>query len=164
MRRLLLVSCIAALGCGEDPDASESESDDEEMMMDGGDVALRFTVPEGVRSSANLVDPLSGAIYGQLFLSADVSITGPRDGAEEFGSVEVTGVDLTAAPETEVMWTSEAIPPGMYTFLGFFDVDGNGEMTRSPEEGDPVTLPTVNKFVIEDAVTTDLTVSFDLIL
>lgn len=163
MRRLLFLPCLAVLGC-EDPDGAESGADDGQTMMEGGEVALRFTVPEGVRSSASLVDPLSGAVYGQLFLSADVSITGPREGAAEFGAVEVTGVDLTSAQETEVMWTSDPIPPGMYTFLGFFDVDGNGEMTRDPEEGDPVTLPTVNKFVIEDGMTTELTVSFDLIL
>ena len=66
---------------------------------------------------------------------------------------------------TNVVWTSEGLAPGQYTFLGYFDVDGSsdGQEERDPDSGDPVTLPTVNKFTIEAGETVEITVRFDLV-
>jgi hypothetical protein len=128
----------------------------------GGTAALSFGVSNGVRNSASLVDPLMGAIYGQIFLSEEVTLSGPVEGAMEFDSVEVPGVDLTTAMEAGA-WTSGELPPGDYTFLGFFDVDGNGASDRSPDNGDPVTLPLVNQFTIETGGAATLVASFDLV-
>lgn len=157
MRLAFIAACLALVsGC--------SSSDDGEKTEPGGTTVLKFSVTNTVKSSPNLVDPLSGAVYGALWISEDVSVTGPSDTAVSQGSIEVTGVDLTSADESTATWTSEKLAPGMYTFLGFFDVDGNGSETRDPEAGDPVTLPVTNKFEIVDGKETPLTVKFDLVL
>lgn len=158
-----------AAGSGEDgADGADGADDDDDDDDDAetGQVAFRFEVTGTVRESSNLEDELNGSIYGALFKSADVSITGPRDDAEQYGSVEAADIDLTAADAvTEVVWTSEGLEPGQYTFLGYFDVDGSsdGLEERDPEAGDPVTLPTVNKFTIEAGETVEVTVRFDLV-
>jgi hypothetical protein len=54
--------------------------------------------------------------------------------------------------------------PGAYVFLGFYDVDSNGSETKDPDAGDPVTLPSVNKFDITADERTDVTIRFDLVL
>ena len=174
--RIWLVAVSLLLACGSDDsdgmeagdDAADSgaDDDDDDDASETGQVALRFEVTGTVRESSNLEDELDGSIYGALFKSADVSITGPREDAEQFGSVEAADIDLTAADTvTEVVWTSEGLEPGQYTFLGYFDVDGSsdGLEERDPESGDPVTLPTVNKFTIEAGETVELTVRFDLV-
>lgn len=153
----MAAACGGGGGGGDDtgtPDAPPAPT--------GGTAAFVFGVTNGVRASGTLVDPLSGAVYGQIFRQADVTLTGPIEGAVEYGSVEATGVDLTTA-QTAGAWTGGDIPAGSYVFLGFFDVDGNGATTREPDAGDPVTLPITNQFDITVGQTTNLTVQFDLV-
>ncbi len=128
-----------------------------------GSALFNFSVSNGVRQNSNLSDPLSGAVYGSLFHAEEVSATGPLDGAESAADVEVYGVDLTVDEVSVITWTSPAIPPRAYRFLGFFDVDGNGDTTRDPESGDPVTLPSVNEFTIVSDTEVAVTISFDLV-
>jgi hypothetical protein len=154
----LALSLGALAGCGEE-EAAEQEAD-----PTTGTATLRFTVTNTVRRSPNLKDPLNGPIYGALWKAEEVTLTGPNEGAEELASVELSGVDLSAdGAVTEPLWTSPALPPGEYIFLGFYDVDDNGADVREPESGDPVTLPT-DKFMIQEGQTTDSTVDFDLVL
>jgi hypothetical protein len=161
MRRLvptLVAAASAALaGCGGD-----GMGDDGDDAVPGGTAAMSYSVSNSVRGSSSLVDPLVGTVYGQVFLSSEVTLTGPTEGAMEFSSAEVPGVDLTTAMEAGA-WTTGELPPGEYTFLGFFDVDGNGATARSPDNGDPVTLPLVNVFTIESGGSATLVVSFDLV-
>lgn len=158
MRTLLIVASLALVaGCSSSEDSGTAKEP-------GGTAVLKFSVTSTVSSSPNLTDPLSGPVYGALWLTEEVNVTGPIDGAVSQGSVEVTGVDLTSASESSATWTSEKLAPRQYTFLGFFDVDGNGSETRDPDAGDPVTLPVTNKFDIVDGEETPLTVKFDLVL
>jgi hypothetical protein len=149
-RAAVLSGCLLS-ACGEGTSAPME-----------GFAELRFSVTNGVRQSPNLVDPLVGTIYGNVFLAKDVTLFGPREGAEQFGYVEMLDVDLQVATESDV-WPLGPLPVGRYMFLGFFDVNGNGHATKEPDPGDPVTLP-VNAFDIEADQTTTLTVDFDLVL
>lgn len=142
------------LGCGN--------AAPEPMPTASGTAALRFSATSTVRSNMNLVDPLKGIVYGSLFLSEDVAVTGPREGSPSFASIEIA-IDLDAADPSEASWTSPNLEPNRYVFLGFFDVDGNGASTQEPEPGDPVTLPFTNQFQIEENKETPTTVNFDLV-
>lgn len=127
-----------------------------------GTAALRFSASSSVRNNAALVDPLIGTVYGELYLSEDVSLTGPRDGSEVFGTVNVA-VDLVAADPSEAVWKSEPLEPNRYTFLGMIDVDGNKAASDGPDSGDPVTLPITNQFEILENQETSVTALFELV-
>ena len=128
-----------------------------------GTAELRFGVTNGVRANPTLVDPLLGAIYGDLFLREDVNLTGPIEGARHFGSVELTAVDLRAMAAESAPWTSPPLAAGTYVFLGFFDLDGNGA-AGEPDPGDPVTLPVTNALTIVADQVVMLSAQFDLVL
>jgi hypothetical protein len=173
MRTLIIsfVAALAACGGSDNPPADDQPpGDDIPGNPDAPPQAvaranLVFAVANGVRQNPNLDDPLTGTVYGQIFRSADVTLLGPNDGAMEYGAVEVPGVDLITAT-TAGMWMSPELPADDYTFLGFFDVDGNGGVDRSPDAGDPVTIPTTNQFEIVAGVTTPVmvTATFDFVL
>jgi hypothetical protein len=150
MRALLLVPALLLAACGADDPTD-------------GDATLSFGVTNGVRNNPTLEDALIGDIYGQIFLSEEVTVTGPVEGATEFGSVELLDVDLEAGTESEP-WTTPKLAPGSYVFLGFFDVDANGAETREPDDGDPVTLPVTNVFEVTAGETVELDAVFDLVL
>jgi len=110
-----------------------------------------------------LVDPLVGSVYGDLYLTSEVTITGPTEDAVAFASIVLDDVDLSKLDVSAVSWTSEPLPAGDYTFLGMFDLDGNFEQTdNGPDPGDPVTLPT-QAFDIVEGQDTAFTVMFDLV-
>jgi len=128
-----------------------------------GTAALRFSASSSVRNNAALVDPLVGTVYGEIYLSEDVSLTGPRDGSPIFGTVNLA-VDLVAADPSEAVWTSEPLELNRYTFLGMLDVDGNKPTTNDgPDPGDPVTLPITNQFEINENQETSVTALFELV-
>ncbi len=158
MRTLITILASGTLlaGCGSGDD------DDDDVVADG-DATMTFGVTNGVRANPTLQDALIGAIYGDLFLVEDVTLTGPVDGAVAFGSVALLGVDLEAGTES-APWTTPALAPGSYVFLGFFDLDGNGAEVHEPDPGDPVTLPVSNQFEILAGQTVELAAVFDLVL
>jgi hypothetical protein len=164
----IALGLVACGGGSPDPGDDDPPGDDateaDAAISSAQKVNMTFSVTNGVRQSPNLVDPLMGAVYGQLFKSSEVTLTGPIDGAMEYGSVEVTGVDLITAT-TAGMFTSLELPANDYTFLGFFDVDGNGATDRSPDAGDPVTIPITNTFTITSDQTApiDETITFDFV-
>lgn len=159
---VLATGALAACASDAD-DPGGDDAGDDDPMGDTGDASLTFGVTNGVRANPTLADPLTGTIYGNLFLADDVSLTGPDDDATQFGSVELAGVDLEADTAT-APWPSPALAPGTYVFLGFFDVDGNGTETQEPDPGDPVTLPVTNQFEIVAGETTTVEAVFDLVL
>jgi hypothetical protein len=128
-----------------------------------GTALFTFSVSNTVKSSAALVDPLSGHIRGALFKQEDVTAAGPIEGAQEIASVDVPSVDLTSADVSAESWQSEGIEPGAYVFLGFFDLDANGQ-AGEPDAGDPVTLPSANKFDIVAGEETAEVIRFDIVL
>lgn len=155
---------FALAGCGgEDTGdtASTTGTTTTETAPATGTALFTFSVSNGVRESPALVDPLKGPVYGAVFKQEDVTIAGPIEGAEELASVQVADVDLVDVDVSAASWQSEEIEAGAYVFLGFFDLDGNGE--GEPDEGDPVTLPSVNEFEIVAGEETELTVRFDLV-
>ncbi len=151
------IAIAAALAC-----AVGCSSEDEPTPTEGT-VQMSFSVTNGVRQNINLVDELRGDVYGALYLSFEVTLTGPIEGAQQYGSVELLDVDLTTDEISANVWTSEPLAQDEYTFLGFYDVDGNGTETKDPDPGDPVTLPVTNKFEIEPGEAVELTAAFDLV-
>src|SRR5688572_10532795 len=119
MKRLFtLVLGVLAVACSSSTDSPPPPST--------GTVVLRFAVAPSARKSAALKDPLKGSVYGAIFLAEDVGVTGPRDGAKEFGSIELHNVDLEAAQTSLESWTTPPLEPNKYIFTGFFDLDANG--------------------------------------
>ena len=143
--------CLGLLSCGAPP-------------VETGDVRLNFSVSSSVRSSPYLDDDLLGTVYGGIFHVQDVSVLGPVEGAVSLASVELEGVDLREAEASVVFW-SGTLDPGSYVFLGFFDVDGNGEelAETNPDNGDPVTLANTNAFEIDKGGSSELQVEFNLL-
>lgn len=152
---LVLGGLLAACGGKDEPPMSTPTT---------AQVTLRFAVPNGTRRSPNLVNSLRGPVYGAIFKSAEVTIGGPIAGAQSLESVEIAEVDLQTADTSTASWTSKPLPADTYIFLGFYDVDGNGEQSRDPDSGDPVTLPSSEyRFPLEAGKDIDRIVSFDLI-
>ncbi len=167
MRALKRAFCTTLLvglaGCSSDED--DGRRGDGGPAGPTGTVRLAFSVTNTVRQSPTLADPLVGTVFGNLFLAREVTLTGPIEGATEYGAVEVAGVDVVTDETSSARWTSPPLPANdRYVFLGFFDLDGNGADDYKPETGDPVTLPTVNEFDVLEDQEFDLTVVFDLVL
>lgn len=128
-----------------------------------------MTVPTGRKAVRNdpsaLADPLVGMAYGKLFWSRDVTVTGPRNGAQAVVHLPGIGIDLRNSMTSQSAIGVYDLQPGSYVFLGFFDVDNNagppGEET--PDVGDPVTLSNSNIFQIIDGHESKHVVLFDLI-
>ncbi len=146
-------------GCGDAPPDPPPDT----PQPTTGTVKLAFSASRTVRESSALKEPLRGKIYGSLFLSEDVGLTGPRDGVEGVDDVQVE-VDIVDVEVSDAVWESKPLPPANYIFLGFFDVDGNGSETFDPDAGDPVTFPVSNKFDIVVGQTVETTVIFELVL
>jgi hypothetical protein len=122
---------------------------------------FRFNISDMVRNSPSLPRPPVGNAYGNLYLSEDVSVTGPRQGAMAYGSVAIA-LDLTNGI-SDAGFTTPKLEPGMYTFLGYLDTDDDGGTDHSPSAGDIATLPTTNAFTVTDAGQAKKTIVFDLI-
>ena len=147
----LIVALSGVVGCGEDAAPPPTT------------VTLAFAALEGqVRTSANLRDELRGDVHGSLFWTADVSVTGPRDGVSSLADVDVLGVDLRTASTSMEVWASGPLEAGLVTFLGFWDLDGNGAETLNPDPGDPVTFPTTNQLELVAGQDNPFIVEFDL--
>jgi len=145
-------------GCGSD------DPEPQNPVLPPGSLKLNFSVTNGVRANPTLTDPLRGAVYGNCYVSKDVSLMGPREGAVEGASIELADVDLTSAEvSANFATTGPTVMPEEYVFLGMFDVDGNGAEVRRPDIGDPATLPTTNKFTVVSGQETEATIVFDLV-
>lgn len=177
MRRSVTWFLLAVAAC-DDGSSDERESTSEASSSAGldessssgavgdgeiGFAVLTFGVANGVRQNPTLVDPLVGSVYGDIYRTADVTLTGPAEGAVPVASVQLDAVDLTTLEVSDVSWGSGPLEPDQYTFLGMFDIDGNfAETGENPDAGDPVTLPT-QKFEVTAAATTAFTVMFELV-
>ena len=53
---------------------------------------------------------------------------------------------------------------GEYGFLGFFDLNGNGDKDHMPDSGDATTLGNSNKFEISAGQRLDYNATFDIVL
>ena len=111
------------------------------VMADAGRFTLAFDASRTVRESDMLADPLRGTVRGSVYRAEDVTISGPRDGAEALASFRFDDVYITEGISPETYLVDAELPAGDYQILGFMDIDGNGEATGDPDVGDPVTLP-----------------------
>lgn len=149
-RHVLILGAVFFSACGPKP-------------VGQGTAKLVFSATNTVKSSASLKDPLLGTVYGNIYLQEDVGVLGPRTGAMQFADIEVANVDLRTDAVSSASFTTGTLEAGSYVFLGFYDVDGNGSVTKDPDAGDPVTQALTNKFDITDAKETAVTVAFDLV-
>jgi hypothetical protein len=129
-----------------------------------GTVSFTFQVADSVRNAPNLGGTLNGSIYGMVFRSIDVGVTGPATNAAVFATIHMNNVDLTTATVSQA-WVSPEIVADHYTFLGMLDVvyKGTHGVQLQPTQGDPVTLPTTNKFSIVPGQQIDVLATFDLV-
>jgi hypothetical protein len=148
---IIVASAVALSACGSSPAPAPM-----------GSVKMKFQVGNSAKMDSALKSPLMGNVYGNVFLQEDVSVTGPRNDAMGFADVTVNGVDLRTKDLSDQEY-SVSLAPGTYVFLGFYDVNGDGATSKSPDTGDPVTLPTTNDFTVTDRVTTDRVIEFDLV-
>ncbi len=156
MRLLPFIAAVALVACG--PAAMTTPK--------GGTAQFKFAAGDMVKNSSNLVDPLKGTFYGNIFLQEDVSVTGPRDDAMQFQSIEVASVDLTmkdVGKPSDTSFTTMKLAAGKYVILGFLDVDANGATSHDPDKGDPVTLALTNKFEISEGAETPRLVLLEII-
>ena len=120
------------------PDPTCAEFDSEEAAT--GVFGVRFLASSTVASNPP-PEPLQGSVYGSVYRSEDVEITGPVEGAEAAASFTFDGVDVTDGP-SDVFRIDEQLPTGDYQILGFLDVDANADPADpSPDAGDPVFIP-----------------------
>ena len=123
----------------EPPETSCADVGSTEALR--GRFRLRFDASDTVRESDRLTDPLRGDVWGSVYRAEDVTIGGPREGAEPVASFAFEDVDATVPGEGMEYLLPDELPVGEYQILGFMDTDGNGAETQDPDEGDPVTLP-----------------------
>jgi hypothetical protein len=104
---------------------------------------MHFDASSTVRTSPNEPHPLAGPIWGNVYRAADVTITGPRAGAQPVANFHFEGVDITSGVSAMEYTIDTTLPGGQqYQILGFMDTDGNASATDpSPDEGDPVMIP-----------------------
>ena len=109
-----------------------------------GKFNVNFFASSTIHNSNNLDGPLTGPIWGSIFRAEDVTIVGPKSGAEAVADFHFDNVDISdrdnGSPNTYLIDT--ALPAGKYQILGFMDIDGNADVdSPHPDKNDPVMIP-----------------------
>jgi hypothetical protein len=122
------------------PDPNETASceklgDPTIVLAPKGTLNITFKASDVVLKSPDLMGPLQGTIYCDVYHAADVEITGPHDGAVAVQSFQVPNADLMAA--TAPTFVTDELYAGDYQVLCAQDIDQSGGASK----GDPVTLP-----------------------
>ena len=126
----------------DDWDEEAAECETLTAAQSSGQFEVTFFASKTVRNSRDLDGPLRGNIWGEVFRSEDVILTGPLPGVTAVAEFAYTDVDISSAdgsPQTYLIDTP--LPAGAYQILGFIDIDNNGADTTNPDKGDPVTMP-----------------------
>lgn len=127
-----------------------------------GRFLIEFDVPTSVRESENLEGELVGPVWGTIWNDDNVSLLGPRDGAEPVGRFTIDELDLREGPSAPIEIEVD-LPAGDYQILGFMDTDGNAaETDNDPDLYDPVMIPARARRLRCDRQ--PITVSFPLLL
>ncbi len=105
------------------------------VLAPRGTLDLTFTASDVVKNSKDLAGPLVGTIYCSLFRAEDVTIGGPRKGAESIQDFTIPDADLSGA--ATVTYSTQEVFAGDYQILCLQDLDKSG----GDSKGDPVTLP-----------------------
>ncbi len=127
-----------------DLSAAEEEAstcEPEEGVVRGRFLAT-FTASSTVRDSQDLKAALRGPVYGAVYRSSDVTITGPNDGSEPMFGFTFADVDVTDPAALRQYEMPEDLDFGDYQILGFMDIDGDADPANAdPNTGDPVFIP-----------------------
>jgi hypothetical protein len=165
LKRLLPFSMLVLVltGCPPSDDDDSASDDDDAAAATEGTLAVSFRMDADWADSMD--EPAVGSFWGSIYLADEVSGIGPDEGAESLGDVFVEVVDMTGETLTsDVLFTSEPLPVGWIAILGFVDSDGTSiEGDRSPDDGDPVTLPNDNLFEVFGGVETPAEIFFDFL-
>jgi hypothetical protein len=106
-----------------------------------GYFTVTFEASSTVRGSRSIKAPLQGPVWGSIFRSQDVIITGPLPGTSAVASFAFPDVDLREGPSPAFRIPTQ-LPAGDYQILGFMDIDRNAEPSDpDPDSGDPVMIP-----------------------
>ncbi|MFN7142152.1 MAG: hypothetical protein ACK4YP_00125 [Myxococcota bacterium] len=121
-----------------------------------GSLALTFRIDDDlIPEMAEAGEAPIGTFSGAIFREQDGTDLGPVDGAVPLAEFGVT-VDLTPdGGPTAALYTSDPIEPQIVWVLGCLDSDANGECG---DAGDPITVPSENKFRVEPETTTTVEV------
>ncbi len=149
MTLFLILACASRLDTG-DTGPSPTE----------GTFVARFQIDTDWQAEME-EDPV-GPFYGSVFDAYDVDNSGPYEGVEAIGSVDIEFLDLTeGGGPSEILWSSEPTDLERICILGFLDSDGNADSEDpDPDSKDPVTLPNDNKFYTVFGEETEITVWF----
>ena len=101
-----------------------------------GAFSITFTASDVVRNSPDLHQPLVGDIDCSVFHAEDVTIAGPKMGAQEVNEFVVPHADLTD-PQKPPTYLTGIYPAGDYQILCNQDFNGNANV----DVGEPITLP-----------------------
>jgi len=100
-----------------------------------GAFEITFTASSVVKQSPDLHGPLVGDLYCSAFKAADVTVSGPKSGAQSLQDFTVPNADLNSP--TAPTFLTNVFPDGQYQVLCFQDLKHDG----NPDVGDPVTIP-----------------------
>ena len=164
--RFLALLLLLTPGCpaqGDDDDSSVAGDDDDATGEGTGALALTFRIDEDW--AAAMDEPAMGPFRATIYFSDQVTGIGPDDGATELESVFVETVDMTGADfSTGVLYTTGQLPATWVTVLGYVDSDlSSTGPDYGPDDGDPVTLPNDNEFLVVAGETTEVEVLFDFL-
>lgn len=127
-----------------------------------GRLVATFDATASVRESAALEGELRGMVVLSVFRDEDVSVVGPKEGAEAVASITLDEVDIRTGPSAPILLDA-LLPAGQYQLLGFMDTDANADpASPSPDAYDPVLIPSVPHTVACDTQPT--TLNFALLL
>jgi hypothetical protein len=151
------MTLLFLLACTGDTTSSDS------ALPTEGTLALSFLMDDDWIVSMD-EEPI-GTFYGSFWYGYDVEVTGPVEGAESLGEIEVENVDLRdGGGPTAVLFTSGPLPAEEIVVLGFLDSDNNAVAgDEGPETGDPVTLPADNDFDVVAGAETAVEIYFDFL-
>jgi hypothetical protein len=113
----------------------------------GSVAALKGTIIVDAKLDAAMIAysdfnvPLAGAVRASIYKAEDVTIAGPREGAEVFDTFAIEDLALgTDAPAGRHV--SPELRAGTYMVLGYYDVGGDADADDpQPVAGEPVSLP-----------------------
>ena len=126
----------------DDWDEPGAECDGLTSAQPTGKFEVTFFASKTVAESHELDGPLMGNIWGEVFRSEDVILTGPLPGVTAVAEFAYTDVDISSRDGSPQKYLIDTLlPAGQYQILGFIDIDGNGAATTNPDKGDPVTMP-----------------------
>jgi hypothetical protein len=154
---LLLFSCGASGGSTDK--GSDSAAGDDSGTADTGPGSLRISFEMEADLIPSLETEPVGLFSGSIYAEADATATGPVEGASSLEDIEIA-IDLsgTGGP-TEALYTTGQLASGIVWVLGCLDLTADG----CGDPGDPITIPSENKVIIEASAETPFTVQMNMI-